>query len=81
MYAEFRLGLEIFSGILLVMIALLVLLACLHMLYFAGHKTILYRRKAPVDGWTKRFISASICLLVVISGVFVGIQQLMRVYA
>ena len=78
MYWEFRLGLEIFSGILLVLIALLVVLSCLHTLYFAGHKTLLYRRKAPVEGWNKQFILATICLLLVISIMLVGIQIILQ---
>ena len=80
-YPEFRLSLQVFSGFLLIMVGVLLLLACLHALYYAGYRTPLYRRKAPVDGWNKRFVPALFALMIVIGGTLVGLQLFVRQYS
>ncbi len=39
-------------------------IALLHTLYIFGNHTVLYRRRQPVEGWSKRFYPA--CLLLII---------------
>lgn len=65
-YEEFRLGLQLFRGLLLVSVVLLVLLALFHCLYYLGQRTPMYRRKPPVDDWNRRFFAAIIALLCVL---------------
>lgn len=65
-YEEFRLALQLFRGLLLVCCAFIVVLALLHTLYYLGQRTPMYQRKAPVDGWNRRFFGAAAMLLVVL---------------
>lgn len=65
-YEEFRLGLQLFRGLLLACAATLVLIALFHMLYYLGQRTPMYRKKPPIDGWNRRFFAALTVLLIVI---------------
>jgi len=76
-YPEFRLGLQLFRGILYVMVGVIAALALLHMLYFLGRRTPLYRKKAPVRGWNRRFFVSAVVLVIVILLVSWGVGALL----
>lgn len=74
---EFRLGLSLFRGLILLSAAGIILLALLHTLYYLGIRTPLYRKRAPVDGWNRRFFGATILLLTAILAISWGLQSLL----
>ena len=52
--------------IIWITIAGLLLITLLHTLTLVGRQTILYKKRQPVDGWSKRFYPAILLLIVIL---------------
>lgn len=65
-YDEFRLSLQLFRVLLLATVGALAIIAILHMLYYLGQHTPLYRKKPPVDGWNRQFFVAMTALVTIL---------------
>ena len=61
-YNEVQAALLLLRSLMLVVIAFLVFIAILHSFYYLGMRSPLYRKRAPVHGWNRRFF-ISVALL------------------
>lgn len=77
-YEEFRLALQLLRGLLLAGVGVMVILAILHMLYYLGQRTPLYRRKPPVDGWNRQFFTATTLLVTILLLLSWGVHVLLQ---
>lgn len=74
---EFHLVLSLFRDSLFLVIGILVVLVLLHVLYYLGQRSPIYRRKPPVANWSRRFFPALFGLVVALLLVIWGLNWLL----
>jgi hypothetical protein len=57
--ADYQPALTLGIGVLGLAVCVIVVVSLMHTLTILGQQTLLYRRKSPVKGWSRRLYSAS----------------------